>query len=182
MKKLLISILVLTTLLNLSGCNSKNEQKENNEETNNNIVSTKSVTLEDEDIGITTFKFDSNKDYEIKEEYSGKYVDVTLSSKIENFELQLYHFITNDISYENNKNSRSESNNFKEYKWNDFDGYTYNGSKNSISFNIFLKNNDGEVKALFGEMSSQNIENANISEFFESENFQKFLNTITFSE
>ena len=186
MKKILISLLLAVTIVSLTGCGKKNETKGNDttnkNETINNVVTTKNITLEDEDFGITTFTFDGNKDYEIREEYAGKYVDVTISSKNDNFKLQLYHFLTNDISYENNKESRKESSNYKEYKWNNFDGYTYNGSKNSIDFNIFLKNNNGEVKALFGSMEYKDDETANIPEFFESDTFQKFINTITFSE
>ena len=91
MKKILISLLLIVTIVSLTGCGKKSEPKgndlENKNETTNNAVATKTITLEDEDFGITTFTFDGNKDYEIREEYAGKYVDVTVSSKNDNFKL-----------------------------------------------------------------------------------------------
>ena len=69
-----------------------------------------------------------------------------------------------------------------EYTWNNLKGYTYNGDKFSISFNVLLKDNSNSSKALFGQMSYIDNNTANIEETFRSEGFQKILNSITFEE
>lgn len=174
MKKILISLLLVVTLFNLTGCGKK--------EKNNEDVKTNDIVISDEGFGTTTLSYSKDLDYTVNEEKGGKYKEFTIRSEKENFELQLYHTDIYNTGYNANKETRSKVNGYKEYKWGNLEGYSYGASKDSIKFNILLKDNDGRYKLLFGSMESIDYNNANIPETFESENIQKLLNSIKFSE
>jgi len=176
-KKLFIGVLLVALIAAITGCNKekdKSKQKTTKE-------TDKKIVLKDDSFGTTTMTYSKDKDYEIKEEHTGKYTQLTITSQKENFELQLYHIDTTSASFGIGKANRSGSIGFMEYTWNGLKGYTYNGDKSSISFNVLLKDDSNSSKALFGQMSSSNT-NANIEETFRSEDFQKVLNSIAFEE
>ena len=97
---------------------------------------------------------------------------------------KLYHFDTFIGTYEDGQSNRSKDNEYKEYKWNGFSGYSYNGDKYSIDLNILLKSNDSnsKAKALFGTMSNLDDKDANASETFKGKDVQDLLSSITFEE
>ena len=78
--------------------------------------------------------------------------------------------------------NRSTSTEYKEYKWNKYNGYSYDGDKYSINFNILLKENDNKAKVLFGAMEYEDYKTADVSENFKSKSIQDLLNSITFEE
>ena len=173
-KKIVLSLMLIVSLFMITGCGSK---KESNKEKEKKVEDTrKEIVLKDEGYGTTTFKYDKDKDYEIKEETGGKYKELIISSETENFELQIYHTDQIEASYEIGKNNRSNSSEFKEYTWNKYNGYSYNGSKTSISFNILLE--DGKV--LFGVFDSINADEADMPETFKGDSIQSLLKSITF--
>ena len=66
--------------------------------------------------------------------------------------------------------------------WNKYDGYSYNGDKYSIDFNIYLDEiaDTNMMIGLFGTVKYINYNEANVTEDFNSEDVQNFLNTLTF--
>ncbi|MBP3840712.1 MAG: hypothetical protein IK997_01150 [Bacilli bacterium] len=177
-KKLFIGALLIVLFVTITGCG----KDKNTNKTKTIREEDKKIVLKDDSFGTTTMTYAKDKDYEIKEEHTGKYTQLTITSQKENFELQLYHFDTTSANFGTGKANRSNSNGFMEYTWNSLKGYTYNGDKFSISFNVLLKDNSNSSKALFGQMSYIDNNTANIEETFRSEGFQKILNSITFEE
>jgi len=175
-KKILIVLLIVVTLVGLTGCNKK-EEKGDVKTTTTTTAAANKIVLNDKGFGKTELSFDKNKDYKLKEETNGKYISIDVESEKENFELQLYHFDTNKNSYETGKKNREKSGDYKEYTWGKFKGYSFDGSKFSIKFNIQLTDD----KALFGELDSQD-KKVDIREVFKSADFQKLLNSISFTE
>ena len=172
-KKIVLSLMLIVSLFMITGCGSKKEttKKETKKED-----TTKQIVLSDAGYGTTTFTYDKTKDYEVKEETGGKYKELTITSNEENFELQIYHTDQSEASYNVAKNNRSNSDEFKEYTWGKYEGYSYNGSKTGISFNILLE--DGKV--LFGEFDYVDYKTADITETFKGDSIQKLLSSITF--
>ena len=121
-------------------------------------------------------------DFEIKENHSGKYTELIINSEAKNFEWQIYHTDSTEKSYETGKENRKNSNGFKEYEWNGKKGYIYNADKFSLDFNILLNTNDGDAKVLFGSLSYKDSTKADILNYFQSEEFQKIMNSIEFKE
>ena len=174
MKKILVSLLLVVALVSLTACGKKEDKKEEQ--------NTKEVVINDEGFGKTTLAYNKDLDYKVDEAHDGKYMDVIISSENENFEFELYHFDISETGYNLNKENRKNQEGYKEYKWNGLEGYVYNVSNDSTYINILLKNNDGQLKALFGSLTSINYNTANIPGVVESDNFQKLLNSIKFSE
>ncbi len=177
-KKIALGLMLVITIFALTGCGKKTETKTKTVKKNTD----KQIVLKDEGFGTTTFTYSNDKDYVVKEDASGKYKELTISSESENFELQIYHFDTTSASFGTGKANRSDSNGFMEYTWNKYKGYTYNGDKDLISFNILLKDDSNSSKALFGQMEPLNSTDANIEETFRGESVQKLLNSISFEE
>ena len=173
---LIVSLLVLSIFI--TGC----DKKENKEKTSN----MKTVEIKDEKAGInTTFKYNKADGYEVTniDTDSGKYVQVTVENKEKNIEIEMYYFETLDTSYNKTKDSRSNSDGYKEYTWNGYEGYSYNGDKYKIDFNILLKKDTEKMDiGLFGTISYIDYNDADVMNVFESEDFQKFMNTIEFKE
>lgn len=177
-KKIALVLMLVFTVFALTGCNKNKDTKTKTEKKDTD----KQIVLKDEGFGTTTFTYSKDKDYVVKEETGGKYKSLIISSEKENFELQIYHFDTTSASFGTGKANRSDSNGFKEYAWNNYKGYTYNGDKDLISFNILLKDNSNSSKALFGQMQPLNRNEANIEETFRGDNIQKLFNSISFKE
>ena len=177
-KKALLILLLITAVFTLSACK-KDEgetKKEEQQETKKEIV------IKDEDFGTTTLSYDENKDYEVTQEKTGRYNTTTIVSKKENFELELYHTDSVVVSWNELKEDRSSKNGYKEYSWNKLEGYSYDGSKYSIRFNVKLATSDNNVKVLFGEMRYESYEDADVLNTFNSSSVQDLLNSITFKE
>lgn len=177
-KKIALVLMLVFTVFALTGCNKNKVTKTKTAKKDTD----KQIVLKDEGFGTTTFTYSKDKDYVVKEETGGKYKSLIISSEKENFELQIYHFDTTSASFGTGKANRSDSNGFKEYTWNNYKGYTYNGDKDLISFNILLKDNSNSSKALFGQMQPLNRNEANIEETFRGDNIQKLFNSISFKE
>lgn len=177
-KKIVLSLMLIVSLFMITGCGSKKTEKKKETKKDDSI---KEIVLKDEGFGTTTFKYDKDKDYEVEIKEGGKYKTLVISSEKENFEVEIYHTDTSDDGYNSLKESRSNTDEFKEYTWNKYNGYSYDGSKTGISFNILLK--DGaEAKVLFGEFDYKDYKTADVSETFKGESVQKLLNSITFKE
>ncbi len=180
-KSLKFLLLFLCVGVVLTGCGKKKDGESSSSKKNDDM---KEIVISDDGFGVTTLKYSKDKDYEVKEKDGGKYTTVIIKSKKENFALELYHFDTFIGSYEDIQTNRSKDNEYKEYKWNGFDGYSYNGDKYSINLNILLKasESDNKAKALFGSMEYYDYSTSNVSETFKGKAVQDLLNSITFEE
>ena len=179
MKKLLFIvlpvILVIVVLLIFVGFkkNKKDEIKE--------------IVYKDNKSGYTLkFKIPKNSQYVVKDinQEGGRFAELIMENKEKNVELQMYYFEITDENYKKIKQDRSETAGYKEYKWNNYDGYSYLGDKYSVSFNMYLKEETDNNRAvcLFGSMEYINNDNANSLEVFNSEEFQNMMQTMEFSE
>ena len=145
----------------------------------------KELVLKDEKTGyITTFKYSKNQTFEITNEDkdSGKFVQMTVENKANNIELEMYYFEQSKSSYDSSKDSRKDDEGFKEYKWNNYEGYIYNVSNDSLYFNILLKDEteDNLAIGLFGSVNAIDYNEANIPESFNSKEFQNFMKSTKF--
>ena len=100
-KKIVLSLMLIVSLFMITGCGSKKEEKK--KETKKEDTTTE-IVLKDEGFGTTTFKYDKDKDYEVKIEEGGKYKTLVISSEKENFEsyFLLYH-LCSDATIKNSK-------------------------------------------------------------------------------
>ena len=180
-KSLKFLLLVLCVGFIFTGCGKKKEEESSSSKKNDDM---KEIVISDDGFGVTKLKYSKDKDYEVKTEDGGKYTTIVIKSEKENFKLELYHFDTFIGTYEDGQTNRSKDNEYKEYKWNGFSGYSYNGDKYSIDMNILLKSDDSssKAKALFGTMDYVDYKSANVSETFKSKDVQDLLNSITFEE
>ena len=167
MKKIL---LIVFLILILTSCDlfKKEDNKDYNE-----------IILKDDKFGITTFRYDKEKVFNIEENKKIKPVELNITSEDDDFNLDIYHINTSIEGYETSKKNRKKSNSYKEYTWNNYRGYTYNGSKDNINFIILLKEDEENSIGLFGTLRCSN---QNTIKYFEDEQFQKILNTISYKE
>lgn len=176
MKKIMYTLAVLVLVVTITGCGSKKEKKSNNE----------TMTIEDKNNGFkTTFTYPKDKKFEIEDaKEEGKYKEVIIKNTDKNIKMDLYYFEIYDSSFESAKESRSNSDNYKEYTWNGYKGYIYNGNKYSLLFNILLKGeSDGKMGVgLFGSVDYLDYNSANVLESFNSSDIQDLLNTIKFEK
>jgi hypothetical protein len=172
-KKSLLLLLLCAVLLVFSGC-TKNEAKEKYKE----------LVYEDEKTGYTTtFKFKENENYVITDDdEDGKYKQIEIENADLNVELEIYYTDHYTGGYEKQKDNRKASEGYKEYKWNNYEGYIYNADKDKVDFNIFLGNFDERDVVLFGTLDDiDSTLKTNILEVFNGESFQNFMNSIVFS-
>lgn len=185
MKKFVLSFLaiVLMTIIccTFTGCGqNKNEQSDQSSQS-------KEIEFKDNNSGYTLkLKVPVDSQYVVQniDQDSGRFAKLTMVNKEKNVELQMYYFESTDTSYENIKNDRSKTEGFKEYKWNKYDGYSYLGDKYSVSFNVYLRGENDENRAvcIFGSLEYTDIDKANVLETFNSDEFQKIMNSMEFSE
>ncbi|MBR1817776.1 MAG: hypothetical protein IJ772_02900 [Bacilli bacterium] len=173
-KKIALILCIGIAFLGITGCGKKEEEKK--------TENLSKIELKDEGYGTTTFAYNKDFDFEIKENHSGKYTELIINSEGKNFEWQMYHTDSTEKSYETGKENRKNSKGFKEYEWNGKKGYIYNADKFSLDFNILLNTSDGDAKVLFGSLSYKDSTKADVLNYFQSEEFQKIMNSIEFKE
>ena len=175
MKKLRY-ILIIIMCIFLSGCG--DEKKETD--------SRPSIILEDKTAGLTTtWKYEENEKYSYHDsDYQGKYKEIIVRNENLNMRITLYYFETTNEIFTSSKENRRNRPGFKEYNWNGYDGYAYNGDSEKISFQILLNTNEelNRTMAIAGEVNYLEQQNANVTETFNEEAFQKFMNTIEYRE
>ena len=163
-------IILILFLLLLTSCSLYKYEETTNEY--------KKMILVDTNFGTTSFSYPKDKDYVIQREKSNNPATIYTTSEKENFVLYINHINTTNDSYETSKKNRTKSSSYKEYKWNNFKGYSFNGSKDNINFIIMLKEDNEYAIGLFGTLKTSNDVDA--TELFKSDEFQKMMNSITF--
>ena len=163
-----IVIMLIASLVILTGCEKNKE-----------------IVLKDNNEGfVTTFKYPESQNFEVTDEDSdsGKYAQMVIENKANNIELEIYYFEESKDSYESSKDTRKNDEGFKEYKWNNYEGYIYSVSEDSLYFNILLQDEseDDMLIGLFGSVEGIEYGEGNIVDSFNSEEFQNFMKSIEF--
>lgn len=145
----------------------------------------KEIVLKDNRTGYTTiFKYPESQTFEITEEDqdSGKFASITVKNEEKNIEFEMYYYEESRNLYNTVKEDRKAEEGYKEYKWNNYEGFIYNVDDETLYFNIYLQDETEESDAicLFGSVDAIDYNEANTPEAFESEEFQNFMNSIEF--
>ena len=164
-----IILMLIASLFVLTGCEKNKE-----------------IVLKDNKTGYTTtFKYPESQNFNIVDEdqESGTFVEMTIENQEKNIELEMYYFEESDSSYELSKEGRKDADGYKEYKWNNYEGYIYSVDNNSLYFNVLLHKETSEDDmdiGLFGSLTSINYDESNVPETFDSKDFQDFMNSMEF--
>ncbi len=181
MKKILFAALAL---LLITGCGEKKENNNQDTKIPDKKEETSELVILDSKTGYTTtFTYPNEKKYSIKKTIdTGKFVNVVFEIPEKNLSFDVYYFESTTSSYDTLMENRKGSKGFKEYKWNSYSGYTYNGDKYSVDFNIFLSKieDTNNMVGLFGTVEYIDYSKANVLEDFNSEEVQNLLNTVKF--
>ncbi len=171
MKKNILILLFLSFILLFTGCSNKEE-----------VVPEKGIDVFDEKTGYkVTFK--KAGDFEVIDtDTDGKFVKVTLKNEKLNAEMEVYFFEILLTNYNSSKERRHLNTEYKDYKWNNYEAYAYNGNKYGVDYNILLNEDNGNVIGLFGTVTYTDYKTANVFETFNGEDFQAFMNSIVFEK
>lgn len=174
-KKILLSLLVVVGLFTMTGCGKESSNKV--KESDNDLIK-----ITDKDKGyVTTFKTINNKFVQKSPKYNqihsedlGVFIsfDYIESSK----EAYDYAKTHNFLGYEYGEGE------VKDYTWNNYSGYTYNVKEKEMYFRILLEDNAENSIVLSGYVGDEHTKDLDLTKDFDSEDFQKFLNSIEFKK
>ncbi len=173
-KKNLLSLLVIIILFITTGCSNKPFDLFKEEE-NYNLI-----TITSKDKGyLTTFKSSNNIFVQTSPKYNqihSEDLSVFISFSYIESSKEAYDYTKthNFLGYEYAKGE------VKDYKWNNYSGYTYNVKENEMYFRILLVDDKEKSIILSAYVGDKHTKNLNLTKDFDSEDFQKFLNTIEF--
>ena len=175
-KKILLGLLVLLGLFTITGCGKELSSKE--KETNNNIIK---ITEKDKGY-VTTFNSANDtfvqKDPKYNQIHSEKLGVFISFDYIESSKETYDYYKTHNLF----GNEYAEGD-VKEYTWNNYSGYTYNIKEKELSFRILLVDDEQNSIVLTAYVGDEHtVKDLNMSKTFDSEEFQKFLNSIKFKK
>lgn len=184
--KRLISILLIIVLLSslfvFTGCNKVEEKQEPKSE---NEVEINTLEYLDSNSGNkVTFKYLPEEKYEIEDtEEGGKFLRINLNNEDLNLEISMY-LVEDDYEYD--KEANKDSDDFKEYKAGNHEGFMYTESNGlTIQNKILLVPGTEEDYALSMYMYIEKLDESNetsLVESFNSESFQRFLSSIEYEK
>lgn len=136
-KKILLSLLVLTSLFIFTGCDKTEKIKKE-------TISLKDSTLK----YTTTFSYNADAGFsEVTKKTGGKFSEIEFKNEKENLTFDMYYSESTDITAKNIKNNRKENQKyFKEYKFGEYDGYIYSDYGDNLYVVITLKEDTKEHK------------------------------------
>ena len=180
-RKLVLSALVIVALFTITGCGKKKENKTTGSGSSSDIIK----IVDNKDKGyVTTFKTIGGKFVQTNPKYN--HVD---SDKLGVF-ITLDYIESTKEAYDYAKTHNFLGREYAEgdvieHKWNNFDGYFYNVSENELYFRILLiddSNNSVVLSGFVGPKVDSKNENKDLTKFVDSEDFEKFLNSIEFKK
>ena len=175
-RKIILSLLILVAVFTITGCGKESENKV--KESNNNLITITDVKGRGY---VTTFKTINNKFVQTNPKYN----------HVDNQELGIF------MSFEYIESSKeaydyAKTHNFlgreysegevKDYKWNNYDGYSYGISDNEMYFRILLEDDTDKSVVLSVFVGPKNGKDVDFAKIFDSDDFQKFLNSIEFKK
>ena len=170
MKKIFIIVSVLFLLI-LSGC----EKKEYT-----------SINFEDKQFGfLTKFTYNKKLDYTFQsiEVEENEYAKMNMTSKESNIVADFEYDEQTKEYFSINQESVSDYDNYKEYKYNGYNSYTFSTGDDNLYLMIMLDNKtESSNPCIYIRFSLlDEKEQTNILEFYNSDDFQEFLNSIEYS-
>lgn len=168
-KKILICLLVLLGLFTFIGCGNKNTENISDNE-NIIIIQNKDKNLIVSFRSIDDFKYRKSLGSRVENEKLG--LSMTLS-----FEKKTKEEYDNNKKYDFNGDRE-----IKEYIWNNYEGYSYGVREKDMNFRVLLEVDGDNVISLYGYVLESQDKDARVEQVFESEEVQRFLNTIQFKK
>ena len=169
-KKILFIVLVIVGLFTFTGCGKSVETTK--EKAKNNIE----IHSKDKNY-YTTFK--SDKFIQKKPEYmqiDSEDLGVFISFQYIESSKETYDYYKTHNLF-GNEYGKGDT---KDYKWNKYDGYTYNIEQNSISFRVLLKDDAENSIVLSGYVGSNHTKDLDFTKDFDNKDIQSLLNTMKF--
>ncbi len=177
-KKFILSILIILSLFIITGCNSK---KDNSTEKKVEEKEEKLIKLTQKDKKyFTTFKTVDDKFVQTNPKYNqvdSEELGVFITFQYIESTKEAYDYAKTH-NFLGNKYAEGE---VKEYKWNNYDGYSYGIAENELYFRILLEDNKDNCIVLSAFVGPKN-KKVDFSKLLDSEDFKKFLNSIEFKK
>lgn len=174
-KKILLGILVVVCLFAITGCGKESEKK--SEKSNNNLIK----ITDNKDRGyVTTFKTINNKFVQTNPKYN--HVDCEKLGIFMSFEYVESSKEAYDYAKTHNFLGREYAEGeVKDYKWNNYSGYSYGISENEMYFRILLED-DKDKSVVLSAYVGPSGKDVDFAKVFDSDDFQKFLNSIEYKK
>jgi len=173
-KKILLGVLVIISLFLVTGCDN----------TTSSTYDQNAFVLHYGDTSYAaTLKKEDNQNFILysKDKTTYMYEKLTISNKNLNILFDLRFTDVTKEEYDLLNESRKTAAEYKEYTWNGYKGYSYDGNNYNISYVILVDDaNEQRYKIVQGSLSYYNKENSNVTDAFKSDEFQKFINTIEY--
>ena len=165
-KKLLAVTLLLTGLFIFTGCS----KKEN-------------ITIKDNILKYTTtFEYNKEDGFKFKKKVKGgRFSEIIFTNKKENLEYDMYYSESTSISSDKIKTNRKKDKNYKEYKFGEYDAYTYGDYNNSLNLIITLKSDIKEkhnVELFVSINKIKDTDDKKVSSIFKDKINQDFFSSI----
>ena len=168
-KKLLIGLLVITSLFIFTGCGKNDKEK---------------ITIKDSTLKYTTtFSYDKEDGFgEVKGKTGGRFSEIEFSNKKENLSFDMYYSESSDDNAKAIKKNRKENQKYyKEYKFGEYEGYVYSDYKDNLYVVITLKEDmkENSVVELFTSIDTINYDkDIVVFDLFNKDVIKNFFNSI----
>lgn len=171
---LLLLIIFIVPLLFITGCEDKNEIKNDY----------KTIEYYDEGYGFrTSFKYDSSLTFsDVEYNNEGKAKELEFESKELNLDFEMYYTDSSKNLADSSKESRKDKKYYKNYKFNGYDAYCYSDYDDQLYIIINLKEDKNNVEYdLFISIESKDVDTV-VYDVFTQNTLQEFFNSIEFKE
>ena len=180
-RKILLSLLVLTMVITITGCGKTDSKKDNSTEKKVEEKEEKLIKLTAKDKEyFTTFKTVDDKFVQTNPKYNqvdSEELGVFITFQYIESTKEAYDYAKTH-NFLGNKYAEGE---VKEYKWNNYDGYSYGIAENELYFRILLEDSKDNCIVLSAFVGPKN-KKVDFSKLLDSEDFKKFLNSIEFKK
>ena len=167
-KKILFILLTGICLLGITGCGGNNSDIE-------------TIKLTDEKLELTTkFEYDKEDGFKFEKNVTGgKYAEIEFSNEKMNLYFDAYYTKYSKETSKANKGNVSNDTYFKEFKFGDYEGYSYGLDKDRLYLIINLKTVDKEDIELFVAITKINYDKESVVfDIFKLEPIQNFFKSI----
>ena len=167
-KKILFLTVLLISLFIFTGCGKKPKEI---------------ITIKDNKLKYTTtFEYEKEDGFEFKKKVEGgRFSEIEFTNKKENLEYDMYYSESTSITSEKVKEGRKNKKYYKEYKFGEFDAYTYGDYDDSLYLVITLKSDTKEKENTELFVSIEQIEykkDQKVFDVFNKDVNQKFFKSI----
>ncbi len=174
-KKIILLLCLFVGIFTLTGCGETKKEKE-----------LKKITYLDKESGYqTVFSYDEEKvkyeDVKVEED-GGKYEELSFKSTDKNLEFESYYVVSRAKTYNDSQEDRKEHENYKEYTFGKYKGYSYGHSDEKLTLNIILEEDGEDYIYLFVSVETISNTEKNIKELFEDKDIQDTFNSLKFEK